>query len=595
MVFLFCVFLIVSISFVSAGFFSDLWKKIFGEPSLSPGLNEKEDTTKGIDEIINTEDKPEENVGTGEAKPEEDIITREACECEMDLNEGACELAWEECTGYTVCNLWYDGQGYPRCGCDCWGGRPRWCVDSDYGHNPFVQGMCTDIFTSYSDQCLDSTRLTEYYCEYNEDHGSICSSEVYTCESGYICENGACRIPCWDSDDGINYSEQGECYEVHNGSFIEYSDQCLDSTRLTEYYCEYNGDYGYDICSSEIYPCESGYICENGACTDQFCGNGLVDESLGEECEGNSYCGLNEECMFCQCVSKHEPFDTNCPDNNGGGEYIIHGNQGVWSCNVLTVRSPENGGGINFLDFIVDDALDCCSWFDRNVSQYNRQYCEEAQAFAPQTTRDCLTRFIAEGLHTGSYNGQYIDLPWINDYFYPEMCCGDRDVCDSSVGVRHQCLYKTNPPGPITFNEYIQGLGCAEGSLCKIRDLPALLTSELLNTGTCVDWAFLTTTLLRKTGYHFGGGSRGDVILYATSQGHRFNLVWMDQFGKWVVLDYGRLYFDPKNAWYDNYCGNHDSLWWRYLVPLSFKQCGHENDDYSCDRDWMRDNVLGCD
>ena len=62
MVFLFCVFLIISISFVSAGWFSELLKKIFVEPLFSPEASDKETATKGINEIISTGSKPEAGI-----------------------------------------------------------------------------------------------------------------------------------------------------------------------------------------------------------------------------------------------------------------------------------------------------------------------------------------------------------------------------------------------------------------------------------------------------------------------------------------------------------------------------------------------------
>lgn len=60
------------------------------------------------------------------------------------------------------------------------------CTDTDSGQNIYVKGNCTKG-TSYTDSCVSSSTLAEYYCSSNR-----CKSVQISCPSGYSCSNGAC-------------------------------------------------------------------------------------------------------------------------------------------------------------------------------------------------------------------------------------------------------------------------------------------------------------------------------------------------------------------------------------------------------------------
>jgi parallel beta-helix repeat protein len=88
-------------------------------------------------------------------------------------------------------------------------------------------------------------------------------------------------------------------------------------------------------------------------------------------------------------------------------------------------------------------------------------------------------------------------------------------------------------------------------------DLPTHASVNRLSTGTCVDYSFALTTMLRKAGY-----SKDDV-LSVNGEGHGYNLLRFPGEPKWHYVDtvgnngggvYGGTgYADPETAWY-KYC-----------------------------------------
>ena len=70
------------------------------------------------------------------------------------------------------------------------------CTDTDGGENYYARGIATDPDTgkSFTDYCLTSSTLREYFCLSPSSvfpRGSVAQGD-YTCPSGYTCEDGAC-------------------------------------------------------------------------------------------------------------------------------------------------------------------------------------------------------------------------------------------------------------------------------------------------------------------------------------------------------------------------------------------------------------------
>jgi hypothetical protein len=139
-------------------------------------------------------------------------------------------------------------------------------------------------------------------------------------------ENYRCKIDsCLSSDDILNciynncigtYPEEGrECYsqcqaEYTNLIVIPY---CGDSLCNGEETCNSCED-----CWNEQADCENNQICSLGECIiegeiPESCGNGQLE--VGEDCEFDSDCGLNQTCSYqCECIS-FEPILVDCDDN----------------------------------------------------------------------------------------------------------------------------------------------------------------------------------------------------------------------------------------------------------------------------------------
>jgi len=305
-----------------------------------------------------------------------------------------------------------------------------------------------------------------------------------------------------------------------------------------------------------------------------YCGDGKIQGpetprygyvgniEIGEDCEKDDDCVPGEKCIYCQCIAPHElkyndvptnPDETICMTNNGGHLLTFMGPLGGSTCEFFTVQDNPSIG-INSLDYIVDEALDCCEstssrygLHTRIVSPAHKEYCISAHSYDPQNTSDCLTFFIAAGLYDGYFHPDKNKIQWMKGYFEPEVsgCCGGfygESDCIENNGISGECSPMEN-----YWNDKVIKLTCNDPD-CKKVDQPAFKSNAILNTGTCADWSALTTTLLRKTGYFKAHNSDElqNKVFSTDVLGHAFNLVWMDRVGKWVFLDYGKLLPDPE-------------------------------------------------
>ena len=426
------------------------------------------------------------------------------------------------------------------------------------------------------------------FCQGGTPAGECSEHQPWYCTEQMESVQDCLRCGCSDTIPGGMYCQpDGTCENIPYG-------YCADGTIIGECsteewprWCNFDGELVLD-CNHCGCPDIPTYSCneETGLCSG--CGDGMVDE--GEECDstGGDCTDPDDSCYLCQCVSEHVPSDTTCQTETDAENYTIDLNESWWSCSAMTVTSAY---GTNFLDYIVDDALDCCTPPGSNVAPRHWEYCLEAHEEDPQTSRDCLARYIGTGLDDGfdEYSSMGNDILWIANYFVPELCCNNQaEVCEFFDGVPLTCSpdYFLEPEYP--YSDYIQGLTCSQFD-CAKHDQPALKTAALINSGTCVDWTFLTTTLLRKTGYFPASSGNGDAVFGVTKGDgtHTYNLVWMDMYGKWVIMDYGQIKLDPpENLCSLDSCDN--------LGEDDYH--GHDNYALCLEnwRDWTRDNVYGC-
>jgi hypothetical protein len=129
----------------------------------------------------------------------------------------------------------------------------------------------------------------------------------------------------------------------------------------------------------------------------------------------------------------------------------------------------------------------------------------------------------------------------------------------------------------------------------SVTDVPAHASILRLATGTCVDYSFALTTILRKLGY-----SRGDV-LSVNGVGHGYNLLRLPGESKFHYVDtvgnrgneiFGGTGFaaivdqsapgKPALAWYD-YCRKMDEGCSNDYYSQSTGNCPPNNNIYGCE------------
>lgn len=163
------------------------------------------------------------------------------------------------------------------------------CVDSDGGKTFYIKGITTKGTISVTDYCSGNT-LYEHYCT---PGGILYQNFNYVCSNG--CSNGACifstsangtntppanttnqtvsqpilNTTCTDTDGGMpeGLTTKGTCTDK-TGTYYDYS-PTLDNYTLVEYYC-YGLTYPINSlsCGSSVVSCPSwGYkYSENGRC-----------------------------------------------------------------------------------------------------------------------------------------------------------------------------------------------------------------------------------------------------------------------------------------------------------------------------------------
>ncbi|MFA5382345.1 MAG: NosD domain-containing protein [Candidatus Micrarchaeia archaeon] len=155
------------------------------------------------------------------------------------------------------------------------------CMDSDPIQNISICGNCYDYTGLNSPDKCSLGQLKQSYC--NETR--CIYEEPIDCPEGQRCVLGECKeITCIDSDEGINYGEEGIC----EGFSTWGEDECLGDI-IIEYYCNTTNE-----CESIEHECESG-ICINASCIECYDSDGGDNSFVYGECisEGAS---LNDTC-----------------------------------------------------------------------------------------------------------------------------------------------------------------------------------------------------------------------------------------------------------------------------------------------------------
>ena len=244
------------------------------------------------------------------------------------------------------------------------GGRRDSCTDTDGGNAPTVFGKVSGLYKnraySYSDACVNSGTIKEYYCsgKYQANVQQSCGTDGYTgsnyCMGGnvyrdfrdYSCLNGSCKSAtaptiqqvcdygcansvcnlapqntCTDLDGGIVLTINGATYGQANGVPYSHNDTCADASNVNEHYCSgtaeivqaFNcGTGGYEspayCMGPSIYRDYTTYNCNSGACRSS------TSPILQQTCTSG--------CLNGTCISA--PQNT-CYDTDGGLNYGFQG------------------------------------------------------------------------------------------------------------------------------------------------------------------------------------------------------------------------------------------------------------------------------
>lgn len=250
----------ISMSFVSAGWFSDIWSKTTGN------------AIGGDDGIINTPTEAQEWYNGLSVSEKEDyavfLDNLLAQSGYIDPSGGYnIEAIYAAIYDYANAQVANNPEPEPE-------PEPEaTCTDSDGGKDYYEKGNTANsdgigidkcvvtCDTTSSGLCDSDSSLLEYYCE-----GDVASSKFYDCSSeGKVCVDGACveanetKTTCTDSDGGKDYYERGQIKIFDSAGNLISSD--WDDCNEEEFFCYENGSAGV---IGGNWNCPNG--CKDGAC-----------------------------------------------------------------------------------------------------------------------------------------------------------------------------------------------------------------------------------------------------------------------------------------------------------------------------------------
>ncbi len=253
--------------------------------------------------------------------------------------------------------------------------------------------------------------------------------------------------------------------------------------------------------------------------------------------------------------AKYYPSDTPCTDKwpNQGGAGINY-NSGIGACHATEVCS-------NDLDYMNADAESCCNGervFSDKPQQIAYDYdkndaCDAAisntKKKKPMTSLDatnsmkiCKASYLVYAIGSKAV--------YLKDYYTAEFCCSNNDnLCSKKTkfqagdpwpqsNIKMNALYCYYTHYDIFFdswNEPKKGWWTSDsnpsGNNNAAVDAPAHSSVNIMNTGSCVDYSFVVTTALRKSGF------TANEIMSVRAPGHLYNAVWLPGDDMYTFID----------------------------------------------------------
>ena len=296
------------------------------------------------------------------------------------------------------------------------------CTDSDAGKNAYIKGTTTGLFGGSIDTKTDictkevchtcvGESVNEYYCSDGTlfPIGTMIMSTI-NCNSGDICQNGACQQEpvCSPPCPPQSTASCGEYIVPYSGCF----GPCPAG----------NACPGGQTCNPQTGQCSQPSVCDPSSSSDvycegtiaHFCSQGqsttLDCAATGEVCTSESGpvifcsdCNTNADCPSGQtCTPGHSCIPPTCIDNDGDGYGIIGKTQG---CQFTQVDCNDNNIAVHprAHEFCNDIDDDCDGTKDEGCAD-----CEPSWTCTPWSdlANNCGTRTCTDVNQCGKNEGR---------------------------------------------------------------------------------------------------------------------------------------------------------------------------------------------
>ncbi|MFZ2456358.1 MAG: hypothetical protein WAX07_07770 [Candidatus Altiarchaeia archaeon] len=268
------------------------------------------------------------------------------------------------------------------------------------------------------------------------------------------------------------------------------------------------------------------------------------------------------------CCAIETPCQKYWPGRDGPN--IDTGNENSYSCDIYEVCRPELWTRAREATYCCENNCTAgCMTECRLAYNYSKSLVQANGMLTPEGVKKCSALYMIYGFGPGK--------KYMTDYYYPEICCEGGSLC--STGLGGNCCegdVGTCSCGYHTYNRNAQALPCqgyvstsSRGwksdiamnlNTCMFSDLSAYASMEILNTGTCVDYATSVTTMLRILGYG------PDEVYTAIGPSHAYNMVKFPDSPKYNIIDTTgnkKIPYVPNGlpivpGGYDQYCSYED-------------------------------------
>jgi len=220
----------------------------------------------------------------------------------------------------------------------------------------------------------------------------------------------------------------------------------------------------------------------------------VVTDSEGEKGEDTVNVIIKKKEACKNTIARYFPTNTKCnnnwPSEDGRGITI---NSEENSCDLIGVCDPS-------LDYIIDEAIDCCT--DQLTDLNKMKTCNFAKEYS-NSFQDCKELYIIEGFGP---DGAYMQ----KGYSGYEFCCFGIDIlCEKTSylytlqslpdNLKNQGYKCRNTPNNIEKGFWGSNTKPSLSHL-SLADLPPHASINILESGSCVDFATAIVTLLKKAG-----------------------------------------------------------------------------------------------